>query len=207
MRRHSRCHGQPRPRAERDDRPVQLERCIVSHADSSPPGGGIAGDRAVADIRLGIAPADESSSFLAGGVFDDAAVFNGQRAFTVSDRPASLSREVTGEEAVPELLQLNLTPDNLYRSITEILKNPEKMQTLSGNLKKIKKSLGEKGIGTAVYYPLPLHKMKVFENRVILADKLEQAEKASREVLSLPIEPLLDEKEQSLVCESLKECI
>jgi len=71
----------------------------------------------------------------------------------------------------------------------------------------VRKSLGEKGIGTAVYYPLPLHKMKVFENRVILADKLEQAEKASREVISLPIEPLLGEKEQSLVCESLKECI
>lgn len=72
----------------------------------------------------------------------------------------------------------------------------------------VKKSLGEKGIGTAVYYPLPLHKMKVFENRVILADKLEQAQKASREVLSLPIEPLLGEQEQLLVCETLKqECV
>jgi len=69
----------------------------------------------------------------------------------------------------------------------------------------VQESLRQKGIGTAVYYALPLHKLKVFDGRAILANKLEQAEKASREVLSLPIEPLLSEEEQQLVCESIKE--
>jgi dTDP-4-amino-4,6-dideoxygalactose transaminase len=67
--------------------------------------------------------------------------------------------------------------------------------------------LTQKGIGTAVYYSVPLHKMKVFEGRAIIADKLEEAEKASKEVLSLPIEPLLGEEEQTFVCDSLKEAL
>lgn len=69
----------------------------------------------------------------------------------------------------------------------------------------VKESLGERGIGTAVYYPLPLHRMKVFDGRARGADNLEQSERASKEVLSLPIEPLLTEEERLFVCESLKE--
>jgi len=65
--------------------------------------------------------------------------------------------------------------------------------------------LAQKGVSTAVYYPLPLHKMKVFDGRDVLAGELAEAEKASREVLSLPIEPLLSKDEQSFVCESLRE--
>lgn len=68
-------------------------------------------------------------------------------------------------------------------------------------------SLGRKGIVAAVYYPSPLHKMKVFDGRAITADELEQAEEVSRQVLSLPIEPLLAEREQLLVCENLREAL
>lgn len=71
----------------------------------------------------------------------------------------------------------------------------------------VKQSLAQKGIATAVYYPLPLHKMKLFRDRAVAAEKLEQAEKASEQVLSLPIEPLLSEQEQLLVCESLKKTL
>lgn len=71
----------------------------------------------------------------------------------------------------------------------------------------IRQLLAEKGIATAVYYPLPLHKMKVFDGRAIIASQLNEAQKASEQVLSLPIEPLLGQKEQGFVCDSLMELL
>lgn len=71
----------------------------------------------------------------------------------------------------------------------------------------LKQSLVEKGIATAVYYPLPLNKMKVFDGRAVIPDQLSEAEKASQEVLSLPVEPLLAQKDQMVVCDSLKELL
>lgn len=47
------------------------------------------------------------------------------------------------------------------------------------------------GIATMVYYPFPLHRMKVFgEGRSKIYGPLTHAEKACAEVLSLPVEPL-----------------
>lgn len=58
--------------------------------------------------------------------------------------------------------------------------------------------LKEKGISTMVYYPFPLHRMKVFgEGRAKIHGQLTHAEKACAEVLSLPVEPL-QEKEDTL---------
>jgi len=50
--------------------------------------------------------------------------------------------------------------------------------------------LKEKGISSMVYYPVTLSGMKVFEGRAEVSGSLDQAEKATKEVLSLPIEPL-----------------
>jgi dTDP-4-amino-4,6-dideoxygalactose transaminase len=56
--------------------------------------------------------------------------------------------------------------------------------------------LQEKGVSTMVYYPFPLHKMKVFgEGRSRVVGSLEHAEKAVSEVLSLPVEPLQNEED------------
>lgn len=51
--------------------------------------------------------------------------------------------------------------------------------------------LGKEGVASMVYYPFPLHRMKVFgEGRSRNAGSLAVAEKAAGRVLSLPIEPL-----------------
>ncbi len=64
------------------------------------------------------------------------------------------------------------------------------------------------GIGTAVYYAVPLHKMRLFEKgRVVKGDKLEVSERASGEVLSLPVDPLLNMEEQEYVCLQVKEAM
>ena len=65
--------------------------------------------------------------------------------------------------------------------------------------------LKEKLVGTNVYYPVPLHKMKVFDGASKIHKTLGNAEKATEEVLSLPIEPLLNEECIQYVINSIKE--
>ncbi|MFW0860475.1 MAG: DegT/DnrJ/EryC1/StrS family aminotransferase [Dehalococcoidia bacterium] len=67
----------------------------------------------------------------------------------------------------------------------------------------LQKYLKDKGISTMVYYPVPLHKMKVFDKRCRMPAALAEAERAVQEVLSLPIEPLMTEDEISYVCETI----
>ena len=65
--------------------------------------------------------------------------------------------------------------------------------------------LQKRGISSAVYYPFPLHLMKVFSGRSRISASLREAEQACAEVLSLPVEPLLTEEELSYVVECLKD--
>lgn len=58
----------------------------------------------------------------------------------------------------------------------------------------LQKHLAEKGIDSMVYYPVPLHEMKVFHGRMKTSGSLINSEQLSKEVLSLPVEPL-QEKE------------
>ena len=57
----------------------------------------------------------------------------------------------------------------------------------------VKAGLAENGVETAVYYPVALHKMELFQRRAVVAGSLENSEAASRQVLSLPVEPLLND--------------
>jgi len=68
----------------------------------------------------------------------------------------------------------------------------------------LKQRFAEKGISSMVYYPVPLHRMRVFkEHGMEVLGNLTNAETASQEVLSLPIEPLYDEELYSKVVEAV----
>jgi len=69
----------------------------------------------------------------------------------------------------------------------------------------LKQFLSDSGIGTAIYYPLPLHLQKCFENLGYKIDDFSISERASKEVLSLPIYPELKKSEQVEVVEKIKE--
>lgn len=78
------------------------------------------------------------------------------------------------------------------------------VRVLNGKRLELQKYLKERSIDTMIYYPLPLHKMKVFEGRMRIVDGLEESEKAVEEVLSLPIEPLMREEDIIFIASSIR---
>lgn len=65
------------------------------------------------------------------------------------------------------------------------------VRVAGGRRDELQKYLNDNQVSTMVYYPVPLHMMKVFRGRSIVHGNLREAEKAVKEVLSLPIEPLM----------------
>ena len=67
--------------------------------------------------------------------------------------------------------------------------------------------LKEQGIPTAVYYPKCLHEQPVFASSGYKWGDFPVAEKASREVLSLPMDPFLTEADQHRVTEAVRKAV
>jgi len=81
------------------------------------------------------------------------------------------------------------------------------IRVLNGKRDEVQKKLKEKGIQTMVYYPVPLHRMKVFKGRCECFGKrhtLLFTEEAVEQVLSLPIEPIYGEEVYKQVIEEIK---
>ncbi|MEM5829233.1 MAG: DegT/DnrJ/EryC1/StrS family aminotransferase [Candidatus Aenigmatarchaeota archaeon] len=104
--------------------------------------------------------------------------------------------------------------------LIEQLKNIEEVETpfIAENVKhvfhqftiktkkrdELKEFLEKREIQTAVYYPLPIHKQKFYQ-QLGYKDSLPVAEKLSKEVLSLPVHPSLTKRDLDLIVNSIKE--
>ncbi len=74
------------------------------------------------------------------------------------------------------------------------------------NRGKVQAALKEKGVPTAVHYPLVLHKQPALVGKSV-NHPCPQAEVASERVLSLPMHPYLSESDQDHIVQSLVQAI
>jgi dTDP-4-amino-4,6-dideoxygalactose transaminase len=63
--------------------------------------------------------------------------------------------------------------------------------------------LGEHGIGTMIYYPVPIHRLPPYAHLNYPAGSLPVSEKAASEVLSLPMFPELTDEQIQSVAEAI----
>lgn len=74
-----------------------------------------------------------------------------------------------------------------------------------GRRDSLQKWLGDRKIGSAIYYPIPLHLQACFADLGYQPGDLPHTERAAEEVLSLPVFPELREDEQTRVIEAIGE--
>lgn len=75
------------------------------------------------------------------------------------------------------------------------------VRILGGRRDEVRRDLHTQGISTAVYYPMPIHRLPVYDRPAV---RLPNAERASLEVLSLPIWPEMGDEVIDRVANSLK---
>ena len=85
-------------------------------------------------------------------------------------------------------------PNNLFET------NIEKYKSLRNFLKY---NLMKKKINTIIYYPIPIHSQKAYQNISFKREELIETEKICTEVISLPMFPEITYEEQSYVIENL----
>ena len=79
------------------------------------------------------------------------------------------------------------------------------LRILNGQRDELRSYLKEKGIGTGIYYPLPVHLQPVLKPFGYMEGDFPEAEKACKEVLSLPMWPELTEDEARYVAQTVKD--
>jgi len=67
--------------------------------------------------------------------------------------------------------------------------------------------LAEKGVGTAVHYPIPIYRQSLYQALGYMGTMCPNTEEACRRVLSLPVHPLVDEKDIKYVVDALKDIV
>jgi UDP-2-acetamido-2-deoxy-ribo-hexuluronate aminotransferase len=70
---------------------------------------------------------------------------------------------------------------------------------------RVAKALNEKGIPTAVHYPMPLHLQEAFTTLGHKRGDFSVSERVSDEIMSLPMSPFLTDEQQDYIVSALKE--
>jgi dTDP-4-amino-4,6-dideoxygalactose transaminase len=69
----------------------------------------------------------------------------------------------------------------------------------------LREHLRQQGVPSMVYYPVPLHLQRAYEDLGYRKGDLPVSERLSGEVISLPMHTELDEEQQQLICERIIE--
>ncbi len=81
--------------------------------------------------------------------------------------------------------------------------NQYAIRVAGGRRDALRAHMSEQGIGTEIYYPIPMHQQECYEGMPWNRHNLAETELASQEVLNLPMFPSLTVEEQSRVVEAI----
>lgn len=116
----------------------------------------------------------------------------------LNGRRRSIARYYIDKLGDIEDIILPIYPEHVYATFhqfTVFVKN--------GKRDDLQAYLREKGIQTMVYYPVPLHKMKVFQGKMETFGNLKHSELACSSVLSLPIDPFMKKETIEKITETI----
>lgn len=100
---------------------------------------------------------------------------------------------------VPEIVLPAVLPEN------ESIVNQYTLRVLDGRRDELQAFLKQREIGSAVYYPVPLHLQECFAYLGYREGQFPEAERAAREVLSLPVFPELTAAQREYVAATVRE--
>jgi dTDP-4-amino-4,6-dideoxygalactose transaminase len=83
--------------------------------------------------------------------------------------------------------------------------NQYAVRVKNGQRDQLRAHLAENGVGSEIYYPIPVHEQECYQDLGIDSDTLPETRSACQEILNLPIFPGLREEEQERVVQCLKQ--
>ncbi|MGI8812948.1 MAG: DegT/DnrJ/EryC1/StrS family aminotransferase [Pyrinomonadaceae bacterium] len=108
-------------------------------------------------------------------------------------------RELFTDAGLAEQVGIPFERENVRHIYNQyVVRVPKRRNELRG-------SLAADGIGTDIYYPVPLHLQECFEYLQYAAGDFPESEKAARETLALPIFPELKAEQQTYVVDKIAE--
>lgn len=102
-----------------------------------------------------------------------------------------------------QLPQETIGGNHVWNQYTILVEDPETQDQPFRD--RLRENLQKQGIISMIYYPIPLHLQKVYQNLGYQPGDFPVTEKAAREVLSLPMFPDLSFEEQQQITYALKE--
>ncbi len=115
------------------------------------------------------------------------------------------ARAITGEHYNNQFIEIDEILIPRHEPLANHTYNQYTIRVLGGKRDELKNFLQEKGIPSRVYYPLPLHKQKAFENNSISVFPLENSDILSNEVLSLPIHTEMTKNDVHMITKYIKD--
>jgi len=115
-------------------------------------------------------------------------------------RNAARYRDLFEEFSLAGRIELPAEPANCLHVYNQFTVRVQKREAL-------REKLRAKGMPTEIYYPIPLHLQKAFRYLGYQQGDFPEAERASAEVLSLPIYPELAEEQQRSIVTAIAEAV